>query len=203
MNKYTYTNVTIPAADGGVLRQIVATSNFTALSGNITTGTVGGYIQGDNNLQRTGGCWLTANATAQGNAQIRDNALVTGNATLTADVTVSSNATVGGFAVLTDKAAVGGTATVNGYTQMFDRSKVLDAAIVTGTNQTYLMDSATVKGNANITGNLIASGNSVVTGFVTTDVNATVVVRDNAMADGSYVAPAGVTVARGNTRLTA
>ena len=61
---------------------------------NVKKGTVGGYIEYEQNLSQQGNAWVYDNARVYGYAQVYDNAQVSGNAQVYGDARVSGNARV-------------------------------------------------------------------------------------------------------------
>ena len=129
----------------------------------ITKGSVGGYIQGEDNLSQYGNAWVYCQAQVYGNAQVYDDAQVYGNAQVygiaqvRGDALVSGDALVYGYAKVYDNAQVYGYAKVRGDAQVYGKAQVYGYA------QVY--DIAHVCGDAQVYGNALVCGNAVIKTF--------------------------------------
>ena len=94
--------------DERVLHRLIALQSF----GDVSEGTLGGYIEQESNLAQTGDCWVGKNALVYGDAKVFGNAKVGGNAE------VSGDARVGGNAEIFDNAQVLGNAEVFGFAEV-------------------------------------------------------------------------------------
>ena len=89
--KYIFTGKTKNV--GGVeLKQIKAIKSFL----DIVKGEVGGWIEGEFNLNASGDAWISGNAWVYGNAWVSDDARVSGNAGVSGGARVSGDARVYG-----------------------------------------------------------------------------------------------------------
>ena len=118
---------------GHTLFRIECTQDFK----DIKAGTLGGYIEKEENLD--GNAWVSGNAKVYGDAQVSDNAQVYGNAW------VYGNALVSGDAQVSDNAQVYGNAWVCGDAQVSDDAQVYGNAWVYGDAQ--VSDNAQVSGD--------------------------------------------------------
>ena len=91
-------NDTITAPNGKTLYRIKALIDF----GVVLAGSLGGYIEKEDNLAHTGDAWVYGNARVYGDAQMYDNAQVYGNAHVYGNAWVSGNARVSGNAWVSD-----------------------------------------------------------------------------------------------------
>ena len=100
MKKYELTGNFIIDFLGHKLFQIKALISF----GSVKEGELGGWIEGEKNLDHNGNAWVYGNARVSGNArvygdaQVYGDARVSGNARVYGDAWVSSNARVSGNA---------------------------------------------------------------------------------------------------------
>ena len=83
-------NDTITAPNGKTLYRIKALIDF----GVVLAGSLGGYIEKEDNLAHSGNAWVSGNAQVSGNAWVFGNAEVFGNACVSDDAWVSGNARV-------------------------------------------------------------------------------------------------------------
>jgi hypothetical protein len=100
--------------NGVVLCRIKALKDF----GNIATGTLGGYIEKEDNLSHEGDAWVFSNARVFENAQVAGKAWVSGNAQVFGNARVFENAQVSGKAWVSGNAQVFGKAWVSGNAQV-------------------------------------------------------------------------------------
>ena len=129
-------NDTITAPNGKTLYRIKALIDF----GVVVAGSLGGYIEKEDNLTHTGNAWVFDDAQVFGEAKVSDYALVSDNAQVSGD------------------ARVFGEAQVSGNAQVFGEAKVSDYALVS--------DNAQVYGNARVYGDAQVSGDAWVSGDV-------------------------------------
>ena len=80
-------NDTITAPNGKTLYRIKALIDF----GVVLAGSLGGYIEKEDNLAHSGNAWVFGNAEVFGNACVSDDAWVSGNARVSGDALVSGN----------------------------------------------------------------------------------------------------------------
>ena len=97
-------NDTITAPNGKTLYRIKALIDF----GVVVAGSLGGYIEKEDNLAHSGNAWVSGNARVSGNAWVFSNAEVFGNACVSDDAWVSGNARVYGNARVSGDALVSG-----------------------------------------------------------------------------------------------
>ncbi len=141
--KYEITDITAIHL-GRTLHRIRALKDF----GSVKAGTLGGWIENEENLSQEGLAWIADNALAFGDALVRDNAQVSGNALLFDSALVRGNAQVSGNALISGGALISDDALVAG------------AAIVCGKAQVF--DAAQIRGNARVSGDAQVSGNAIV-----------------------------------------
>ena len=84
----------------------------------VVAGSLGGYIEKEDNLAHTGNAWVS------GNARVSDNARVSGNARVHGNAWVSSDAQVYGDARVSDNARVSGNAWVSGDARVYGDAEV-------------------------------------------------------------------------------
>ena len=93
--------------------------NFT-----VEEGTLGGYVENEDNLSHEGGCWIFNNAKVYDGARIEDNAQIHHFAI------VEDNAVVKDYASVTDRARVTRDALVGGCTKVANEAEVSDSKVV-------------------------------------------------------------------------
>ena len=101
---------------GHTLHRIQAVRDF----GDVKSGDLGGYIEGEHNLSHVGTCWVSDNAKVYGCARVYDDAQVYGNADVFHGAQVY------------DKARVYGYTEVCGWFQVCGTSKVHDKILGNG-----------------------------------------------------------------------
>ena len=94
-SKYEFTGET-KIEFGVKLHRIRAVAAITAIG--IAVGTLGGWIESENNLSVSGNAWVYGNARVSGNAWVYGNARVSGNAWVYGNARVYGNAWVSGDA---------------------------------------------------------------------------------------------------------
>jgi hypothetical protein len=144
--------------DGITLYRIQATSSF----GDVKAGDLGGWVEKEQNLSKTGLAWISDDAAVYDDARILIDALVGDNAKvydrakvgrrakITGDAKIYGDARVGDGAVVTDYAEVSGFAVVQG------NACVMNHACVSG--DIKLTDSVKVGGNAQLSGRFAIMG---------------------------------------------
>lgn len=98
---------------GGVI------ANFT-----VEEGSIGGWVESEDNLSHEGGCWIFNNARVYDGARIEDNAQIHHIAT------VNEGSIVKDYASITDRARVTRGALVGGCTKVANEAEVRDSKVV-------------------------------------------------------------------------
>ena len=177
MKKYELTSECITDIYGRKMYRIKALRDF----GNIKQGTLGGFIEKEENLAHNGKAWVYdnalvyGNAKVYGNARVYDNAKVHGSARIYGDAEVrddaevSCNAEVFGRAIVLDGANVTGDALVYDDARICEKAnvgyyaKVFGDASVRG--DAMIVDNAEVCGDASVYGNAEIRGDARVNGY--------------------------------------
>ena len=154
------------------LRRIRALKDF----GTIKKGTLGGYIESDNNLSHNGTAWIHDNAKVFGdalitddahvhrNAIIKDKTLIEDDAFVTDNAIIQDHASVSDSAIIRDNARIYNNASVYGNALIQDKAsisgnaQIYEYAVITGTSQ--VTDNTLVYGKATLRGNVIVTGNA-------------------------------------------
>ena len=129
----------ITAPNGKTLYRIKALIDF----GVVVAGSLGGYIEKEDNLAHTGNAWVSGNARVSDNARVSGNARVHGNAWVSGDAWVYGNAWVSrdaqvyGDARVSDNARVSGNAWVSGDARVHGNAWVSGDARVYGDAEVY------------------------------------------------------------------
>ena len=108
-------NDTVTAPNGKTLYRIKSLINF----GVVVAGSLGGYIEKEDNLAHSGNAWVSDNAWVSGNARVYGDARVYGNAWVSDNAWVSGNARVYGDARVYGNAWVSDNAWVSGNARVF------------------------------------------------------------------------------------
>ena len=162
--KYEFTDET-KEIDRRILHRIVATRDFyNERLGTIKKGTIGGFIESEENLRHEDGSWVMNHSCVYENAHIVGNALVGGcahvhgNSLVKGDAYVHENAQVYGNTLVSGDAQVYGNALVCGSAWVFGNTLVSGDAQVYG--DALVHGDAWVYGNAQVSGNAKVSGNA-------------------------------------------
>ena len=137
--KYELTDITIKH-EGGILHKIRALRDFR----DVKAGDLGGFVEGERNLDHIGESWVYGNARVCGNAE------VCGNAWVCDEARVSDEARVYGNAWVSDEARVYGNAWVDGEARVYGKARVHGNAWVSDEARVY--GDAWVDGSAEIDG---------------------------------------------------
>lgn len=78
--------------DGKKLYRIIAVSDF----GKVTAGSLGGFVESENNLSQEGNCWIADEAMVYGGARIEGDALLIEEAVVSGDVVITDNVVIEG-----------------------------------------------------------------------------------------------------------
>ena len=108
--KYEITDITHP--DFPHLRRIRALRDIPTVG--VRAGDLGGWVEGEHNLDHTGTAWVRDEAQVYGMAQVSDSAEVSGSAEVFDRAQVFDRAWVSGSAQVFDRAWVSGRARVSG-----------------------------------------------------------------------------------------
>ena len=143
-------------------------------------GTLGGWLESENNLSQNGFCIVRKNAKVWGNAKILDDAVVSDNACVfddamvfqdayvTNDAQIFNKAFVLGFSKITNSAKIYNYAFINGNSHIKNNTQIKGCAILEGSIQVednaIIKDNAKVTGNVKITNNVVISDNAEING---------------------------------------
>ncbi|WP_375677073.1 hypothetical protein, partial [Bartonella sp. AP88XZML] len=108
----------------------------------VKAGTLGGFIEKEDNLSHDGNCWVYDEALVFKNGHVYDNAIIAGY--------VYDNAHVYGNAIISDNSRVYGNAHVYGKAIIYDNAYVYDNARVY--ENAHIANNVHVYENANIHG---------------------------------------------------
>ncbi|GBR05258.1 hypothetical protein GCM10007207_09630 [Asaia siamensis] len=150
----------IETHDGRPLRRIRAISDITAIG--VKAGDLGGYIEGEHNLEVSGESWISGQAQVFGNASVSDNAQVFGQARVYDDARIYNHAQVFGNARVSGDAAVSGCGRVYGNARVCGSAEILSSAQVAG--DAFIHGEAMIFGKAFIFGDAVIRGNATVSG---------------------------------------
>ena len=124
--------------------------------GDVKEGTLGGYVEKEENLDHEGNAWVYDDAWVCDNAIVYGNAMVCGSAMVCDRAMVRGNAKVYGNAWVCGNAMVCDRAMVRGSAKVYDDAWVCDNADVYG--------NACVYGDAKVYGNAMVCGSACVCG---------------------------------------
>lgn len=129
MNKYEFTGE-VKQWFGRTLRRIRATANF----GTVQVGTLGGWIEKEENLSHDGNAWVYGHAVVCDDARISGNARIYDNAQISGDAHISGEACIRGNTQIscnTHWVCVGPVGSRGGYTT-FARTESHDINVSCG-----------------------------------------------------------------------
>lgn len=146
----------------------------------VKKGQLGGWVEGEHNLDHSGDCWIYDNAMAIGNSNVTENATVRkqaevtmnafirGNACVTDYADVFGDAVIEGNAYVSDSAVVWGNCFIQDNAKIVECSRVYELAIVGGNavicGNALVGDRSTVLGNVHITDDVYLHGNVTLSG---------------------------------------
>ena len=152
MKKYRLTNNTI-VYKGRILYQIEALITIYPYDDEednywdppiVEEGSLGGYIESENNLSHIGKAWIKDNAKVLGNSKVLDNAIVSENAIVCEDSSVENNSSVYGDAMIL------GASTICGNSYILDKSKICDSSI----ENSIIFDDAIIENSSIVSGHI-------------------------------------------------
>jgi NDP-sugar pyrophosphorylase family protein len=195
--KYILTNDT-RVVRGKKLYRIKAIKNFD----NVKKGSLGGYIEKEENLSHAGKCWIYGDAYVLDNAMVFDNAKVYDDACIYDNARIYDNAVIYGNAHIFGNVCVYNTSKVYGQAHIYDNIRIYDNAQVYGRaticGNTKIFDNAQVYGSAYIRGYARIFGNASIYG--STYVYGNTCICDNACVyDNAHVF--GEAYISGNARI--
>ena len=128
--KYELTNESMEFK-GHTLHRIKALVDFSGF----TKGTLGGWIESEDNLSHEGACWIHdeskvfGNARVRKSAQIMDNSVICEDAVISGDAVVGENSRVSGDAYICDNANIYGSSIVSGHPIIGNSSRILNSIV--------------------------------------------------------------------------
>jgi len=167
----------------------------------VESGTLGGYIEKEENLSHKGSCFVTDNAKVYGDASVEENALVVDDAVIKDGAIVTdmsyifNNAVVCNKAMIRDLASIGENATVGGEVDISDSSYICGNASIKG--EGFICDGAYVGGDTTIDGDFEIYGCEISSGKINGD---KVTIEGNVkISDGADIS--GTSVINGDARI--
>ena len=151
--------------------------------GSVAAGTIGGYIEKEDNLSQDGCCWVADNAVVCEDAKVLDDAVVGGYARVQGRANIGGEAKVDELALVEECANIYGKAHICGKSWILGCSWVSEDAVVTGW--------AIVRGNAYIYGSTVIKDDAIVDCDV--DVSGTNNVITGLLINGNYDGDARIT----------
>ena len=134
------------------LYRIKAIKNF----GGIKAGTLGGYIQSEDNLSHDGNAWVRDNAVVCDKAIVRDSAVICCDAEIRDNAVIRDNAWICNNARICDNAIIRDSAWICNNARIRDNAIIRDSAMIRGNaeicDNAIIRDSAMIRGNARICG---------------------------------------------------
>jgi carbonic anhydrase/acetyltransferase-like protein (isoleucine patch superfamily) len=124
------------------------------------SGTLGGYVESEDNLSQDGDCWVDDDAIVHGNARVFGNALVYGNARVYENARVYGEARVHGDSCVHEEARVYENARVYGNARVRGVARVYGDARVHG--DSCVRGVASVYGDARVYGQVCIRGDAIV-----------------------------------------
>lgn len=138
--------------------QLDVIANFT-----VEKGTLGGWVENEDNLSHEGGCWIFENARVYDDARIEDNAQIHHSAI------VDDGAVVKDYASVVDRARVTRGALVGGCTKVANEAEVSDSKVV---GDIDIFGRSQVYKGSNLSGRIYLEGTVVVEGAeISNDLN--------------------------------
>ena len=134
-NKYTLTDETIDY-HGHKLYRIKAIKSFNG----IRKGSLGGWVESEDNLSQEGNCWILheakvfRKAKVSENAKVKDNACIYGNACVRGNAKISGNAEVYGNVCIYDYVSISGYAKIFGSISINGYACIRGDAVIKSTN---------------------------------------------------------------------
>ena len=110
------------------LYRIKAIKNF----GGIKAGTLGGYIQSEDNLSHDGNAWVRDNAVVCDKAIVRDSAVICCDAEIRDNAVIRDNAWICNNARICDNAIIRDSAMIRGNAEICDNAIIRDSAMIRG-----------------------------------------------------------------------
>ncbi|MBG6025917.1 transferase [Proteus columbae] len=122
----------------------------------IPSGTLGGWIESENNLSQKGDCFIFDDAMVFGDAKITGNTVVKNSAQVYGNAIVKDNSSILGNTKIYGNAFISGNAQVSGSAVVYDNASIMDNAQVSGNAAIY--DNAVIKQQAKVSENAIIRG---------------------------------------------
>ncbi len=147
MKKYEFTGETMQLPTGETLHRIRALIDIWNHRCCVArTGSIGGWIENEENLSHEAGAWVADEAKVYGDATVEDNAYV------------CDHAHVFEWAIVSGMAIVHSSAKVSGLAEISERACISNTAEITGNARVY--GSASILGNARVSGNAHIHGST-------------------------------------------
>ena len=169
MNKYQIIEQYTYLPDGRKVYRILALRDF----GTVRRGTIGGFVESENNLSDDGRCWIADDAIAAGKSRVSGDSLLANRAMIDDYAKVTDNAAVRDDATLRENVFVYGNATVGLQSVLAGVATVCDHALILcnarrsnsgRTSVPNVQDDAIIRGLARLEGKVLVKDYAVVEG---------------------------------------
>lgn len=124
--------------------------------GHVKAGTLGGYIEKEENLSHNGNCWVANEAKVYGDASVRENAIVDDVAVVKDRAIIMESAYICDGAVVCNHAIIRGIASVNEDAVVGGEVDVSESSYICGNSsikgEGFICDGAYIGGNTDIDG---------------------------------------------------
>ena len=154
--KYEFTGVTMEVVSDTtckrtLLNQIVSLVDI----GDIKAGTIGGYIESEENLSHDGNCWVGECGIAMGNSRVHENAVVTSYGVVKDNANVHGTCIIRGGAVIGNRAEIFGNTIIDGDIVVMNAAKIGDNEstinMITDTKNILIGDNAEILNSEDVT----------------------------------------------------
>lgn len=166
------------------LSRIKAIRQFDSnIFGLVLEGSLGGFVESEDNLSHSGTCWISHNAKVYENARVSDNAFVMNHARVYGSAEISGNACVHGCARIHQNAQIKDNGSVHNA-KVYGKAKVYQDATVTC--KAMIFGSARICGCAVVTDKASVFGHAQANGYAYIGGNAKVY-NEAVITDGAEI----------------
>lgn len=167
-NKYIITEETKPytinSKRGSEVIFLNRIKSITDIREDVPSGTLGGWIQSEDNLSISGSCWIYDEAVCAQNALVRDSSILRNNALVFGDALIRDSASILENAQISDYARVKDQSIARGNAKIRQNAKLEYNAVVEGDAEIFEM--AKIQKNGFVTGNVKVGSCSRIKSYV-------------------------------------
>ena len=170
--KYEFTNVVMEVVsdttcEKTLLHQIISLIDI----GDISAGTVGGFIESEENLSHDGNCWVGECGIAMGNSRVYEDAVVTSYGIVKDNANIHGSCIIRGGAVICNRAEIFGNTIIDGDIVVMNDARIGNTEcsinMISDTKNILVGDNAEILNSEDVTVVYVCDNENTISNTVT------------------------------------